>query len=63
MLIVGHSSITKTGNGIGSNSGSIQDFMLVDKLERKWKCAVEMIAKGVEDKVRNALLIFVSNFI
>ena len=25
--------------------------MLVDKLERKWKCAVEMIAKAAEDKV------------
>ena len=50
MLMV-HSSSYKTGNGTGSNSGSIQDFMLVDKLERKWKCAVEMIAKAAEDKV------------
>jgi len=49
MLMV-HSSSYKTGNGTGSNSGSIQDFMLVDKLERKWKCAVEkysFLSKGV----------------
>ena len=51
MLMVGHPSFIKTGNGTGSNSGSIQDIMLVDKLERKWKCAVEMIAKAAEDKV------------
>ena len=49
MLMV-HSSM-KTGNGTGSTCESIQDFMLVDKLERKWRCAVEMIAKAAEDKV------------
>ena len=55
MLMVGHPSFIKTGNGIGSNSGSIQDIMLVDKLERKWKCAVEMIAKAAEVAVAIAL--------